>query len=167
MSTVARYVAPVSAPSATVRIPRGCLTLSPLAPGMPHHALRFECKANLPVGAKLGKMLIFGCVFRCIEPMLTIAAAMSCRGPFLSPLSKRQEAQAAKMRFAQHQSDLLTIVRAFDSWRAAGAGGSSQQYRFCDANFVSNRTMQMMASLGRPRACRVTLMLLLLLGGGL
>ena len=103
--------------------------------------------ANLPVGAKLGKLLIFGCVFRCVEPMLTIAAAMSCRGPFVAPLNQRAQAQAAKMRFAQGQSDLLTIVRAFDAWAAAG----SQRYRFCQENFLSDRTLQMMV--GDACAC--------------
>ena len=72
--------------------------------------------ANLPVGAKLGKLLLFGCLFRCIEPVLTIAAAMSCRSPFVSPLNKREDAKECKLVFSQHQSDLLTIARAFDCW---------------------------------------------------
>ena len=32
--------------------------------------------ANLPVGAKLGKLLLYGCLFRCIEPILTVAVSI-------------------------------------------------------------------------------------------
>ena len=86
--------------------------------------------ANLPVGVKLGKLLLFGCLFRCIEPVLTIAAAMSCRSPFMSPQNAREDARRAKLAFAQHQSDLLTIARAFQCWemvrgRNRGRGESS------------------------------------------
>jgi HrpA-like RNA helicase len=39
--------------------------------------------ANLPVDPKLGKMLVLGCVLKCIDPCLTIAASLTDKGPFL------------------------------------------------------------------------------------
>ena len=36
------------------------------------------------------------CDVRCVDPVLTIAAGMSFRSPFLSPMDKRDEADAAK-----------------------------------------------------------------------
>lgn len=36
-----------------------------------------EYLAQLSIEPKLGKMLIYGVIFRCLEPILTLAAAMS------------------------------------------------------------------------------------------
>ena len=38
--------------------------------------------ARLPVDVRLGKMLIFGCLFKCIDRILTVAASLSCQSPF-------------------------------------------------------------------------------------
>jgi ATP-dependent RNA helicase DHX36 len=43
----------------------------------------------LPVDPKLGKMLIMGAVFRCIDPILTVVAGLSARDPFLLPQDKK------------------------------------------------------------------------------
>ena len=38
--------------------------------------------ARLPVDVRLAKMLVYGALFNCIEPILTIAATLSCKSPF-------------------------------------------------------------------------------------
>ena len=38
--------------------------------------------ANLPLDAGLGKMLVYGTILGCIEPILTIAAGLSTKSPF-------------------------------------------------------------------------------------
>lgn len=38
------------------------------------------------------KMLILGTVFRCLGPVLTIAACLSSKPLFVSPMDKREEA---------------------------------------------------------------------------
>jgi len=38
---------------------------------------------------KLGKMLIFGVIFNCLDPILTIVAGLSVRDPFLTPSDKK------------------------------------------------------------------------------
>lgn len=43
----------------------------------------------LPMEPKLGKMLIFGVIFNCLDPILTIVAGLSVRDPFLTPLDKK------------------------------------------------------------------------------
>eukprot|EP00946_MAST-07B_sp_MAST-7B-sp1_P001524 g1524.t1 len=121
--------------------------------------------ANLPVGAKLGKLLLFGCLFRCIEPILTIAAAMSCRSPFVSPQNAREDARRAKAMFAQYQSDLLTIARAFQCWEMVrnfgkksrnGEGfskdlGNKFPYQhthdFCRDYYLNDKTLTMISNL--------------------
>jgi HrpA-like RNA helicase len=46
--------------------------------------------AMLPVEPKLGKMLIFGAIFNCLDPILTIVAGLSVRDPFLTPFDKKE-----------------------------------------------------------------------------
>lgn len=43
----------------------------------------------LPVDPKLGKMLIMGAVFRCLDPILTVVSGLSVRDPFLLPQDKK------------------------------------------------------------------------------
>ena len=38
------------------------------------------------------QMLVLGTVFRCLGPILTIAACLSCKPLFLNPMDKREEA---------------------------------------------------------------------------
>lgn len=43
----------------------------------------------IPVEPKLGKMLIFGAIFSCLDPIMTIVAGLSVRDPFLMPFDKK------------------------------------------------------------------------------
>ncbi|KAL6529202.1 hypothetical protein OROGR_014825 [Orobanche gracilis] len=43
----------------------------------------------LPMDPKLGKMLLLGVIFNCLDPILSIVAGLSVRDPFLSPLDKK------------------------------------------------------------------------------
>jgi ATP-dependent RNA helicase DHX57 len=49
--------------------------------------------ANIPADLRISKMLLFGSVFGCLDPMLTIASIMSLKSPFTSPMEKRDEAR--------------------------------------------------------------------------
>ena len=72
--------------------------------------------AVLPVDVRVGKMLLYGAVLGCLSPVLTIAAVLGGRAPFVAPLDKRDEADAAKKLFAEDQSDHLTSLNAFNAW---------------------------------------------------
>lgn len=43
----------------------------------------------LPMEPKLGKMLVLGAIFCCLDPVLTIVAGLSVRDPFLTPMDKK------------------------------------------------------------------------------
>lgn len=94
--------------------------------------------ATLPVDPRVGKMMIYGALFGCIEPALTIAASMSARNPFMSPFDKRDEANAARKQFAEDGSDHLAILRAFEQWKEKH--GTAAQ-KFLVANFLSRQTL--------------------------
>ena len=73
--------------------------------------------ASLPVDVRVGKMLIYGAIFACLEPVLTMAAAMGFRSPFFCPIDKREEADKARKAFTTAHSDLLTTLKAYDGWQ--------------------------------------------------
>lgn len=57
--------------------------------------------AALPVEICIGRLMLFGALLRCAEPILLIAAALSDKSPFLTPLERREEARAAQTVFYQ------------------------------------------------------------------
>lgn len=90
----------------------------------------------LPSDVYLGKFLLIAVVFRCLDPALTIAAALNSRSLFVKPLGFEHEANRAKDSFQLYNSDFLTIYNAFSSWRRACHNpGSARKY--CRQNFLS------------------------------
>ncbi|XDV53947.1 hypothetical protein PO909_022338 [Leuciscus waleckii] len=107
-------------------------TLTPLG----HHL------AALPVNVKIGKMLIFGAIFGCLEPIATIAAAMSEKSPFATPMSRKEEANLAKAALAVVNSDHMTIYNAYLGWKSSRGEGTRAEMVYCRRHFL-NRTALM------------------------
>ncbi|PIL31325.1 hypothetical protein GSI_06023 [Ganoderma sinense ZZ0214-1] len=105
--------------------------------------------AMLPMDLRLGKMLILGTIFRCLGPVLTVAACLSSKPLFLSPMDKREEANQARARFATGNSDLLTDVNAYEECLGLRNKGESQSAirAFCEQNFLSASTIRDITSL--------------------
>ncbi|KAI3472778.1 hypothetical protein Pfo_031283 [Paulownia fortunei] len=100
----------------------------------------------LPVEPKLGKMLIYGAIFNCLDPIMTIVAGLSVRDPFLMPFDKKDLAESAKAHFsARDFSDHLTLVRAFEGWKDAER--EQFGYEYCWRNFLSTQTLKAIDSL--------------------
>jgi hypothetical protein len=97
--------------------------------------------ASLPVNVRVGKMMLFGSIFRCLDPVLTIAAGLASRSPFVSPFDKREEADKAHRAFAVPRSDHLTILKAFDGWQNAEKRNAGRQY--CTTHYLSSSTLRM------------------------
>ncbi|AQL02149.1 hypothetical protein ZEAMMB73_Zm00001d045376 [Zea mays] len=55
---------------------------------------------TLPLDPNIGKMLLMGSVFQCLDPVLTIAAALAYRNPFVLPIDRKEEPDAVKRSFA-------------------------------------------------------------------
>ncbi|KAL6067310.1 DEAH (Asp-Glu-Ala-Asp/His) box polypeptide 57 [Balamuthia mandrillaris] len=103
--------------------------------------------ATLPVEPRIGKMMLFGAIFGCIDPVLTIAASLSFRSPFVSPIDKRDEADEAKKKFARGLfSDHLALLKAFNGWKQATKSGFSE-HEYCRMNFLSLPTLRMIADM--------------------
>ncbi|KAG4394894.1 hypothetical protein GLYMA_20G122600v4 [Glycine max] len=112
-----------------------------------------RCLTMLPMEPKLGKMLILGAIFNCLDPILTVVAGLSVRDPFLTPLDKRDLAEEAKSQFCGAYSDHLALVRAYEGWRDAemDLGG----YEYCWKNFLSSQSMKAIDALRREFICLV------------
>ncbi|XP_027097273.2 DExH-box ATP-dependent RNA helicase DExH5, mitochondrial [Coffea arabica] len=99
----------------------------------------------LPMEPKFGKMLVLGAIFYCLDPILTIVAGLSVRDPFLSPLDKKDLAEAAKAQFSQDYSDHLALVRAYEGWKDSEMDLAG--YEYCWKNFLSAQSMKAIDSL--------------------
>ena len=55
--------------------------------------------AQLPVDAKVGKLLLLGASLGCLSPALTIAACLSYKSPFAAPFEQQDAAMRAKQAF--------------------------------------------------------------------
>ncbi|GBG73014.1 hypothetical protein CBR_g12733 [Chara braunii] len=106
--------------------------------------------AKLAVHPRIGKMLVYGALLGCLDPLLTIAAAACFRDPFLSPIGKRAEVDRIRESFAVGsctRSDHLVLVQAFDAWESAAAMDGGRGYMFCDINFLSSNTMRLIGGM--------------------
>lgn len=103
--------------------------------------------AGLPVDVRIGKVLLFGAIFRCLDSALTIAAALSYRSPFASPFGKREEAKKKKMEFAARNSDILAALRAYQGWIGACKSGGKAGFVYARENFLSAKTLQTLATM--------------------
>eukprot|EP00249_Psilotum_nudum_P014976 c25101_g1_i1 orf=2-2593(+) len=104
--------------------------------------------AKLAVHPRFGKMLVYGALVGCLDPLLTMASAACFRDPFVSPINKRDEADKVRESFAigpAYRSDHLALVNAFQQWFAADCIG--QGSFFCDSNFLAPTTMKLIAGM--------------------
>ncbi|XP_021892463.1 DExH-box ATP-dependent RNA helicase DExH1 isoform X1 [Carica papaya] len=98
---------------------------------------------TLPLDPNIGKMLLIGAIFKCLNPALTIAAALAHRDPFVLPINRKEEADAAKRSFAGDScSDHIALLKAFEGYKDAKCNG--RERAFCWENFLSPVTLQMM-----------------------
>ncbi|WWC89843.1 uncharacterized protein L201_004771 [Kwoniella dendrophila CBS 6074] len=103
----------------------------------------------IPVDLRLAKMLVLGTIFKCLDPILTIAALLSSKPLFTSPMEKRDESKKARESYSWARSDLLTDVRAYNACMAVREkGGSHGAVRqFCEQNYISATTLRDITSL--------------------
>jgi HrpA-like RNA helicase len=102
--------------------------------------------AALPLPPALGKMLLYGVLFSCLDPVLTVACCMAYRDPWVLPAATDARRQAALIRArlssdAGGASDHLATIKAFNQWKGAQSRGTDRG--FCTHNFLSPATMNM------------------------
>ncbi|CAD5122474.1 DgyrCDS10897 [Dimorphilus gyrociliatus] len=109
--------------------------------------------ARMPVDPHCAKMLIFAGLFSCVDPILTIAAALSYKDAFYFPLSKEQEVRKCKRILdGDSQSDHLLLARAFSGWEKACSNGAAAGNAYCDENFLSKSVLKLLSGMRRQLA---------------
>eukprot|EP00051_Salpingoeca_urceolata_P013946 m.176717 g.176717 ORF g.176717 m.176717 type:complete len:1482 (-) comp17950_c0_seq3:91-4536(-) len=99
--------------------------------------------AAIPCDVRIAKLLIFGAMLQCLDPVLSMACCLSYKSPFVSPMDKREEARAARAQFSTAKSDILTVLTAFNKWQeVASSGGYRQEREWCDINFLNRQTLR-------------------------
>lgn len=101
---------------------------------------------QLPVDTQMGRLVLFGSFFRCLEQALTLAAILTSRDPFLAPVHAKVEAQARKNSWSpdEFRSDALASLRAFNAWwKLQAQRRYVEANRFCIDNFLSKPTLLM------------------------
>ncbi|EDQ91760.1 uncharacterized protein MONBRDRAFT_22888 [Monosiga brevicollis MX1] len=97
--------------------------------------------AQLPIDVRLGKMLIFGAMLRCVDPVLTVAAAMGYKSFFVAPMAERDAARAAHQKFYKERSDHLMFAEAFNEYQKMAQVGRGAAHAFCETNFLSRNVL--------------------------
>ncbi|XP_046559065.1 3'-5' RNA helicase YTHDC2-like [Haliotis rubra] len=103
---------------------------------------------DLPVEPRLGKMVLYSVVLKCLDPILTIVCALAYKDPFTLPSQPHQKRSAAMARrkFASGTfSDHMALLRAFQAWQKARTEGWERS--FCDRNFLSSACMEMIVGM--------------------
>lgn len=98
--------------------------------------------ARLPLDVFLGKLILLGSIFKCLDMAITVAAMLSSKSPFVTPFGQRNQADTVRLAFRRGDSDLLTMYNAYLAWRrvcqSASGGG---EFQFCRKNFLSPQTL--------------------------
>ncbi|XP_068608725.1 ATP-dependent RNA helicase DHX29 [Brachionichthys hirsutus] len=97
--------------------------------------------ASLPVNVKIGKMLIYGAILGCLEPIATIAAAITEKSPFSTPLNRKEEANVAKAALSLANSDHLTLYSAYLGWKNSQAEGQRGETSYCRKFFLNRAAL--------------------------
>lgn len=98
--------------------------------------------ARLPLDVFLGKLILLGAIFGCLDATLTIAAILSSKSPFSVPMGTISQADMARQAFRKGDSDLLTVYNAYCAWRRVCGGLTAMsEQQFCQRNFMSQQTL--------------------------
>ncbi|KAM1735057.1 hypothetical protein ACFX11_020446 [Malus domestica] len=113
--------------------------------------------AKLPVDVLIGKMMLYGGIFGCLSPILSISAFLSYKSPFIYPKDERQNVERAKLALltgkldgpsesndSDRQSDHLIMMSAYSKWeKILREKGVKAAQNFCNSYFLSSSVMYM------------------------
>jgi ATP-dependent RNA helicase DHX57 len=99
--------------------------------------------AGLPLDVRIGKIIIHGALLRCIDPVLSIAACLAVRSPFLATPDDQLEVEGIRRALAVDvQSDHLVAWYAYRKWASAKIlEGEAAARKVCKDYFLSYATL--------------------------
>ncbi|KAK5629178.1 hypothetical protein RRF57_004893 [Xylaria bambusicola] len=96
--------------------------------------------ARLPLDVFLGKLILQGAIFKCLDMAITVAAILSSKSPFTAPFGQRTQADQARKAFKKADSDLLTVYNAYLGWKKV-CQTQSHDFQYCKKNYLSSQTL--------------------------
>lgn len=90
--------------------------------------------AKLPVDICIGKMLLMGCLFSLVDPVLVIAAALSVQSPFTRKFGCYDDTEHRRREFFSPHGDPFTLLNVYDEWvlvksdRSSSSSSSSKKW---------------------------------------
>jgi HrpA-like RNA helicase len=105
--------------------------------------------AKLPVDVRLGKMLVLGSLFQCLDKVLTIAASLSSKSPFSTFLQNAEIANAKHRQFKDPDSDFATLCNVWEGYSDARSKSNKAGRSYCQSNFLNPASMHEIASARR------------------
>lgn len=103
--------------------------------------------AALPVDVRIGKLMLYGAIFCCLDSALTMAACLSYKSPFVAPFALKEAADKKKREFAAAHSDQLTVLRAYKEWLKHCDKSRRAGQVFAQENFLSYKTLLTLADM--------------------
>ncbi|KAE8349994.1 P-loop containing nucleoside triphosphate hydrolase protein [Aspergillus coremiiformis] len=97
--------------------------------------------AKLPLDVFLGKLIIQGAFFKCLDASISIAAILSSKSPFVNTIGSNAQKDLARLAFKKGDSDLLTVYNAYCAWKRTRSTPGANEYAFCRKNFLSSQTL--------------------------
>jgi len=102
--------------------------------------------AKLPVDVRLGKMLVFGSLFKCLDKVLTIAASLSSKSPFATYLQDAATAKAKHKQFEDPDSDFATLCNVWEGYHSARSKSNKAGRAYCQSNYINQASIQEIAT---------------------
>ncbi|KAJ2974440.1 hypothetical protein NUW58_g8657 [Xylaria curta] len=96
--------------------------------------------ARLPLDVFLGKLILQGTIFKCLDMAITVAAILSSKSPFTAPFGQRTQADQARKAFKRADSDLLTVYNAYQGWKRV-CQTTTHDFQYCKKNYLSSQTL--------------------------
>lgn len=94
--------------------------------------------ARLPVDPRVGRMILAGNEFHCLDEILIITAALSVQDIRDKPMEKMQEAEEAHAKFNDESSDFLWFLNVWRFYREQEKQLSQNKLRkLCKTNFLN------------------------------
>ncbi|XP_028294843.1 ATP-dependent RNA helicase TDRD9 [Gouania willdenowi] len=108
--------------------------------------------AHLPVNLYLGKMMVLGYVFGCLDECLIIAASLSLKTFFANPSMQKLAGHRSKLAFSRGTpSDAIACVNAFQAWLTAKKKGQlrhpKDELNWGKENFIQIKRIREVADL--------------------
>ncbi|CAJ1064969.1 probable ATP-dependent RNA helicase DHX34 isoform X1 [Xyrichtys novacula] len=105
--------------------------------------------AQLPVDVVIGKMLVLGSLFHLVEPVLTVAAALSVQSPFLRSSQHNPDCATARQPLHSNQGDPFTLLNTFNAWMEVKGERGGGSRKWCRRRGLEEQRLYEMVNLRR------------------